>query len=728
MKRNPLFTLIFIFSGIAAFGQNQQLINTIKSKLARAEGEQRFHLLNDLAWQYRVAYPDSAISYAKEAYDLGLQLKIKTQLARPLNFAGLGYNYRGDPLTAFQYYNKALTTATLQRDLTQLAHANNNIGRLFFEQGLVVKSHEYFGKALNTFRSINDSSGLAYTYQSLGTLLNLQKKSDEAERNFLHAYELRLKLKDSKEIMSAQTQLGKFYQDNLRYDEALRYFQLADSTGNVIQDAINLAEVKTLTADVYLHKGLLAQAEKMCLEGLRYIQRTENKRLLPSAYLTMGQVYFEKGNLTKAKKYFLDALQVSTARKDLNARIEAHYMLWKTSEQQHNSADELFNFNQYITLKDSLADLEIAIKQERLNFEVQIARQAQENEMLKVEEAKKQMVIEQQRLHNLILIIVLASVCIILFLIWRNWRRAQRTYRELAVRKEEIEKINGLLNLKNETLAKHLSTLLSFSKNRNIITGHLEDAAKDVAKITAQRLKASLVSVWLYHEHSNTIHSLAMYSLKDDATLPYQQLNLNDYPNYFNSLKKEKVIVIGDASTHEHTRELHANYLSQLNVRSMLDATFFIDGKLKGLICCEQHEIREWTSEDVIFAASAADILSLTYRTKQRREHEKQIKAHTKEIEQLNESLEGRVKERTEELEIQNNQLAEYAFINSHLLRGPLSRILGLINLIEHDKTLKADKLIELLRTSGTELDSVVQKITDTLQTRTKMSREDFRD
>jgi tetratricopeptide (TPR) repeat protein len=110
--------------------------------------------------------PDSAISYAKEAYDLGLQLKIKTQLARPLNFAGLGYNYRGDPLTAFQYYNKALTTATLQRDLTQLAHANNNIGRLFFEQGLVVKSHEYFGKALNTFRSINDSSGLAYTYQT----------------------------------------------------------------------------------------------------------------------------------------------------------------------------------------------------------------------------------------------------------------------------------------------------------------------------------------------------------------------------------------------------------------------------------------------------------------------------------------------------------------------------------------------------------------------------------
>src|SRR5688572_14085397 len=173
-----LFTFILVFSGIVVSGQNQQMINSIRSKLTTAKGEQKFHLLNDLAWQYRAAYPDSAVHYAKSAFDLGTQLKLKSHLAQSLNYIGLAYNHRGDPLTAFQYYNRALTTATAQGDVTQLAHANNNIGRLFFEQGLISKSQDYFTKALNTFRAINDSSGLAYTYQSLGTMLNLQKQTE----------------------------------------------------------------------------------------------------------------------------------------------------------------------------------------------------------------------------------------------------------------------------------------------------------------------------------------------------------------------------------------------------------------------------------------------------------------------------------------------------------------------------------------------------------------------
>ena len=48
----------------------------------------------------------------------------------------------------------------------------------------------------------------------------------------------------------------------------------------------------------------------------------------------------------------------------------------------------------------------------------------------------------------------------------------------------------------------------------------------------------------------------------------------------------------------------------------------------------------------------------------------------------LNESLEITVKRRTSELETQNKQLTEYAFINSHILRAPLARVLGLANLI----------------------------------------------
>jgi tetratricopeptide (TPR) repeat protein len=722
-----LLMLICITAALTTSAQNQQLIQQIKGELAGSQGKTRYTLLTDLAWQYRVAYPDSAINYGKEALALGQKLKLKTGLGRSLNFIGIAYNYRGEPLTAFEYYNLALTVATSQKDATQTAHANNNIGRLFSEQGLVGKSEVFFKTALHIFESIHDSSGLAFAYQSLGTLNKIQNNVDEAEVNFQKAYYLRLALGDTKEIMSALTQIGKLYLDDKQYDRALRYFVLADSTGNIIGDAINLAEIKTLIADCYFNKGLLPQAERIGKEGLDYILKSQNRRLLPAAYLTMGQIYFEKGSFVIAKDYFVKALQVSTARKDLNARMEAHYMLWKTFQKESNPKAEYDNFNQYIILKDSIAQLALAMKEERLKFHLAIEKQAQENELLKASQARKQAIIEKQKLQNFILIVAICSVSIILFLLWRSWKKTQRNNDKLAMQKEKIESMNSLLNIKNATLENHVTTLLNFSRNRHVITGHVVDAAKDIARITAENLQVSRVGVWLFSSERNCLEPLTIYRLQDKSFDTAMPRNVGDIPLYIDGLKHEKIIALTDVAHDNRTQALYLTYLKPSDVQSLLDAAFFIDGKLKGVICCEhQGSQKLWSPEDIIFVASVADIMSLTYRTAQRREHEKQVIQHSREIESLNETLEERVKVRTEALEIQNQQLAEYAFINAHLLRGPLSRILGLINLFEYDQQQKNEKLVELLKLSGRELDSVVQKITDTLQNGTNITREDF--
>jgi len=82
------------------------------------------------------------------------------------------------------------------------------------------------------------------------------------------------------------------------------------------------------------------------------------------------------------------------------------------------------------------------------------------------------------------------------------------------------------------------------------------------------------------------------------------------------------------------------------------------------------------------------------------------------EIQSINESLEIRVQERTGVLEAKNKQLAEYAFINSHVLRSPVSTMMGLINLISYANLQEEDKKIyEHLKETAQVLDSVVFKI-----------------
>src|SRR5690606_3717435 len=121
----------------------------------------------DLAWEYRWALPDSTIFYAEIAYDLGKGLNLSKNLAEPLNFIGVAYNYKGNRLKAYEYYDQALTVSIQQRDSAQTAYTNNNLGRLFFEQGVLRRSYEYFMRSLTIFNAIHDASGIAYTYQSL---------------------------------------------------------------------------------------------------------------------------------------------------------------------------------------------------------------------------------------------------------------------------------------------------------------------------------------------------------------------------------------------------------------------------------------------------------------------------------------------------------------------------------------------------------------------------------
>lgn len=93
-----------------------------------------------------------------------------------------------------------------------------------------------------------------------------------------------------------------------------------------------------------------------------------------------------------------------------------------------------------------------------------------------------------------------------------------------------------------------------------------------------------------------------------------------------------------------------------------------------------------------------------------------EIRKSNEEIRNINASLEGRVHERTKNLEEKNRQLAEYAYINAHLLRGPLCSILGLVHLLENNHEKDQHQLLFHMKKSTFELHDVVNKITKAIE------------
>lgn len=92
--------------------------------------------------------------------------------------------------------------------------------------------------------------------------------------------------------------------------------------------------------------------------------------------------------------------------------------------------------------------------------------------------------------------------------------------------------------------------------------------------------------------------------------------------------------------------------------------------------------------------------------------HEKQA-----EIIAMNENLELLVAERSKVLEQRNRQIIEYAYYNSHKVRGPLARILGLVNLAKIERQ-DADLLLymEKIGDNSEELNEILTKINHILE------------
>ncbi|MFN4946949.1 MAG: hypothetical protein ACK5FG_09585, partial [Chryseotalea sp.] len=86
-------------------------------------------------------------------------------------------------------------------------------------------------------------------------------------------------------------------------------------------------------------------------------------------------------------------------------------------------------------------------------------------------------------------------------------------------------------------------------------------------------------------------------------------------------------------------------------------------------------------------------------------------------LSELNEKLEIKVEERTKQVFDRNLQLEEYAFINSHKLRGPVASILGLIHLFEK-QLISQDEFSETLlklKNSSIKLDRIIAEINEVL-------------
>lgn len=198
----------------------------------------------------------------------------------------------------------------------------------------------------------------------------------------------------------------------------------------------------------------------------------------------------------------------------------------------------------------------------------------------------------------------------------QNMEELEATQEEMRRKEKHIQNMLDGEKKRNEISHSNRQVVMELTKNKDIQEGKWEESLEKISGAISRQLSVSRTSIWEYQHAENKMICSVRYlhstgSFENGATL-----SARDYPGYFEAVTREEIIIAKDAHTNAATREFSDGYYRSSGIQSVLNVPFFNEGKVAGVISCEQqNEQKDWTDEDVEFLKSCADLITVAYNT-----------------------------------------------------------------------------------------------------------------
>lgn len=122
------------------------------------------------------------------------------------------------------------------------------------------------------------------------------------------------------------------------------------------------------------------------------------------------------------------------------------------------------------------------------------------------------------------------------------------------------------------------------------------------------------VSLWAFDESLTQIECLMCLVQKNNVFSSGQILSKSIYPDYFDAILAQQVLVASDARNHPSTCCFNETYFIPNDIQSLLDYVLIKDNRPMGVICCEAiGRKHQWLESDVVTLRRIANITAIFF-------------------------------------------------------------------------------------------------------------------
>lgn len=241
-------------------GQYDNVINNCDSLLNQDKHKREWH--HFLARKADAYYYLGDIQRSLEFYLLALDDQYiflpenALALCENLSYAGFCYRELGHDLQAEQYFEKALSRASLIQDSVEMGIAHYNISTVLMRQGKLDEAMNSLREAYNIDIARRDTAAIGFDLKAMGEAFYNIGDPERAIPMFRESIDLLKKSKGNRNSLGVRYYgLSKAFLSLKQYDSAMSYIQLSITEHEMLHDSINLAERWVSLAMIYNELG-----------------------------------------------------------------------------------------------------------------------------------------------------------------------------------------------------------------------------------------------------------------------------------------------------------------------------------------------------------------------------------------------------------------------------------------------------------------------------------------
>ncbi|MFK8104153.1 MAG: adenylate/guanylate cyclase domain-containing protein [Saprospiraceae bacterium] len=383
---NILVCLAFYGTNLTSLAaQNTQLIDSLRSQLSNAvKDTSEVIILNDLAWELKVAAPEEALKLLQNAVQLSNQLNYPKGEAQAYNNQGVVEAIRGNFELATEHYQKALVLRQQLNDQKGVASLYNNIGNLQESLGNYEEALDNYNQSLQLRELLKDSLRIGRTSYNISLLYEAIGNYPRALGFIFKHLEMSERLGDKYEIAQAYNQIGNIKFELERWEEALSFYQkalelrktlgdeyelaFAYNSMGIITDQLGESKFEASTLDTAFSRSQEALA--YFSQALTIYRSLDDQESIAAAYNNIGLVHKNRGSYflsqtqkTKAADSFVEALdyleQSLKIRQGLNDQkgiMEVYNGIGDVKRRQQKIAEALQYCKAYLAIAEKIKD------------------------------------------------------------------------------------------------------------------------------------------------------------------------------------------------------------------------------------------------------------------------------------------------------------------------------------------------------------------------------------